>query len=181
MQRVSVIGASGVGKTSVAGALAEAIGAPHHELDSLHWGLDWTAADVDAFREDVARLTTGDRWVIDGNYSSVRDLILDRADTVVWLRLPRRTTMSRLARRSIARLVRHQVLWNDNTERLSDLLRWWDPEHLLRWSWTSHERHRVRYGAEMEDPAHRHVRYVVLERPGDVERFLAEAGQQSAI
>ena len=179
MQRVSVVGASGVGKTSMARALAEVLDVPHHELDALHWGPDWTASDT--FRDDVARIASGDRWVIDGNYSSVRDLVLERVDTVVWLRLPRRIAMARLVRRSVGRVARRHVLWNGNTESLGNLVRVWDREHLLRWSWNSHARHRARYGAEMGDPALGHVRYVVLERPEEVEHFLAEVGRRSAI
>ena len=40
-------------------------------------------------------------------------------------------------RRSLMRLVSGERLWNGNTERLSDFLDFRDPEHLIRWSWTS--------------------------------------------
>jgi len=36
MQRISVVGTSGSGKTTVARRIAEALGFPHVELDALH-------------------------------------------------------------------------------------------------------------------------------------------------
>lgn len=41
MQRISVVGNSGSGKTTVARAIAEALGVPHLELDSVFHQPDW--------------------------------------------------------------------------------------------------------------------------------------------
>ena len=46
MKRISVVGSSGSGKTTVARRIAEALDAPHVELDELHWGPDWAAASA---------------------------------------------------------------------------------------------------------------------------------------
>jgi gluconate kinase len=42
MQRVSVVGTSGAGKSTVAAALAALLGASFVELDSVHHQADWT-------------------------------------------------------------------------------------------------------------------------------------------
>ena len=75
MQRVSVIGVTGSGKTTFAASLAARLRVPHVELDALHWEPNWTMAELDVFRRRVARQVSADGWVIDGNYAKVRDLV----------------------------------------------------------------------------------------------------------
>lgn len=41
-----------------------------------------------------------------------------RADTVVWLDLPRRVAVPRIVRRTLGRMLRGEELWNGNRERL---------------------------------------------------------------
>lgn len=174
MQRVSVVGPSGSGKTTVAARISATLGLPHLELDAVHWQPNWTPLDTETLRARVDEFTRGQRWVIDGNYSKVRDIVTARADTVVWLRHGRTRVMGRLLRRSIGRVVIRQPLWNGNTERIRDLLDVRDPEHLVRWSWASFPKLAARYGAERDDPELRHLSWVILETPGDTERFLTE-------
>lgn len=80
--------------------------------------------------------------------------------------------MRRLIRRSIRRVVGRELLWNGNTERLSDFLDVRDPEHLIRWSWASFPRLAARYEAEMEDPELDHLSWVILETDAETEGFL---------
>ena len=89
MQRVSVVGVPGSGKSTVGRLLAQAIGAPFTELDSVFHRPGWTHPDREKFRAEVAQVVAGERWVIDGNYSAVQDLVWARADAVVWLDPPR--------------------------------------------------------------------------------------------
>ena len=46
----------------------------------------------------------GERWVMDGGYSPIRDLIWSRADTIVWLDYPMPTVLGRWARRTVSRI-----------------------------------------------------------------------------
>ena len=48
----------------------------------------------------MSEIVAGDGWVVDGNYSAVRDLVWDRADTVVWLDLPRGLSSRAASRRA---------------------------------------------------------------------------------
>ncbi|HEX2361691.1 MAG TPA: hypothetical protein VHI11_06435, partial [Jiangellaceae bacterium] len=91
MRRVSVVGNAGSGKTKLARELAARLRVPHVELDAIFHQPNWTRLPTDEFRQRVADAVAGDGWVVDGNYSSVRDLVWQRADAVVWLDFSRAT------------------------------------------------------------------------------------------
>ena len=100
MQRISIIGTTGSGKTTLAAELARNLGIVHIELDAFNWRPGWQAVPTDVFRRDVETALAAPQWVTDGNYHSVRDLVWERADCIVWLdyRLP--LILNRLIRRT---------------------------------------------------------------------------------
>jgi adenylate kinase family enzyme len=83
VRRVSVVGTSGAGKSTLARSLAARLDASFLELDSVNHQADWVPLPTSEFRRRVASVVAGERWVLDGNYSKVRDLVWARADTVV--------------------------------------------------------------------------------------------------
>ena len=105
MRRVSVVGVSGSGKSTLARAIAERLGVPCTELDAVFHQPNWEPLAADAFLAEVDRRTAGDGWVVDGNYRAVvrEGPVWQRADTVVWLDLPRRTALRQVTWRSIRR------------------------------------------------------------------------------
>src|SRR5262245_45561170 len=50
MLRISVVGNSGSGKTTIASAIAATLGVPHLELDAVSHQTDWQPSDTDEFR-----------------------------------------------------------------------------------------------------------------------------------
>lgn len=117
MRRVSVIGNTGSGKSTVARALARALDAPYIELDALHWGPGWTAATAEELRARVAPLIAGDTWVVDGMYwRKLGGMVLERADTAIWIDPPWPTMFLRLLRRSVTRMLRRTATYNGNRE-----------------------------------------------------------------
>ena len=124
MKRVAVVAsASGNGKTTVGRALSERLGVPFHELDALHHGPNWTEATAEELHAKVAPIVRTDAWVIDGAYrGKLGDLVLERADLVVWLDLPVYVWLPRLVRRTAQRIIRGEELWNGNRERLRNVL-----------------------------------------------------------
>lgn len=175
MRRISVVGTSGAGKTTTARRLARALGAPFLELDSLHWQADWTPADPRAMRTAVSGFLTGESWVVDGNYRGVLGtLVWDHADTVVWVDLGRPHVMWQATRRTLARVLTRRMLWNGNREPLSNLLRPWGQDSILRWAWSTHPTNRARYLAAMGDPAFAHLTFVRLRTRREISRFLRQ-------
>src|SRR5580704_10022517 len=172
MRRVSVVGTSGAGKSTLASSLAALLGADLLELDSVNHQADWVPLPTPEFRQRVASVVAGERWVIDGNYSKVRDLVWARADTVVWLDLPRRTVMRRVVWRTLRRVAGRVELWNGNRERWRNLLTLDKEESVIAWAWQTYGSRRERYAAIVTDPAYAHLRFVRLTSPGAVRRFL---------
>ena len=171
MQRVSVAGCSGSGKTTLARELAARLGVPHVELDGLHHGPGWTEATADELRARVetALAAAPDGWVVDGNYESkLGDLVLARADTVVWLDLPLPLVVARITRRTLARLVRRTELWNGNRETLRGTF---SRESIVLWAVTAHRAKRRTLPSLPERQPH--LTFVRLRSPRQVARFLA--------
>jgi adenylate kinase family enzyme len=170
MKRVAVMGGSSTGKTTVSRRLAEKLGVPHVELDSLHHDAGWQEAPADVLQARVraALETAPDGWVVDGNYrSKLGSLVLERADTVVHLAPPFLPTLVRALRRTITRTITREELWNRNREQVRHLFtRYWIP-------WWVVQTHR-HYAREIPKRAaeHPHLEVVTLRSDDEVERFL---------
>ncbi|MBA2718024.1 MAG: adenylate kinase [Chloroflexi bacterium] len=164
MRRGLVVGAAGSGKTTFAHRLAALTGVPRIELDALNWGPGWAAVELAVFRERVTAATAGDTWVVDGNYSVVRDIYLNRADTIVWLDLPLSTCLIRVIRRTARRARAGEELWGTgNRESWRKLF---GRDSLVWWVLTTHRRRRRELGALCAEAALAAV---------DVHRFASSA------
>ena len=97
-RRISVVGATGSGKTVLARQIAERLNLPHHELDQLRHVVGGESSGQ-TFHSRIADLALSEEWIIDGHYREVRQLIWRRADVVVWLNYPLRLVASRLVKR----------------------------------------------------------------------------------
>jgi adenylate kinase family enzyme len=164
MDRVLVAGISGAGKTTFARDLARRFGLPRYELDALHHGPGWVKRPE--FEADVEAFSANPRWVSEDQYHRLLgDLLWERADTVIWLDLPRRTVMWRVVRRSLARALTRRELWNGNRERWRD---WLDPEHPIRWAWSRHADKRAKAADRIA--RHPHVTVVHLRTAREARR-----------
>jgi adenylate kinase family enzyme len=176
---VSVVGNSGSGKSRLAARIAGRLDVPYVELDAIHHLPDWEEMPPDEFVARVSAVAATDAWVIDGNY---REVVVDgpvwqRADTVVWLDLPRRTVMRQVTARTVRRLVSREELWNGNREPLRNLWSWDPYKSIIRWSWTRHATYRERFGSAMVSPRFAHLDFVRLGSRTEVEGWLGRLGR----
>jgi adenylate kinase family enzyme len=174
VRRVSVVGNSGSGKSTVARKLAAILGVPHLELDGVFHQPGWQPLPPEEFIRVVAARADEDGWVIDGNYSVVRPAVWARADTVVWLDLPRRTVMRQVTWRTVRRALTRQELWNGNREPVRNFFRLDPEESVISWAWHSHTKYRTRYGAAAADSANAGLAFIRLAGRRDAARFLAD-------
>lgn len=167
MTRIAVIGTSGAGKTTFARRLGAALDLPVVELDSLFHLPGWNQRPVEEFRSLVAEASCRDAWVIDGNYSAVRDLVWSRAQVVVWLDYPRWRVMTRVIRRTLRRVVTREVLWSGLREPLSNLTRLDPQKSIISWAWTTYTDRRRRYSEMIVDPSWSHIRFYRIGHPSE--------------
>jgi len=179
MQRISVVGNSGSGKTTVARAIAAALGVPHLELDAVFHQPDWQPLDEAEFRRVVSDFTDAGGWVVDGNYSAVRDIIWSRADTVIWIDPPRHRVMRQLIARTMRRMAARTELWNGNRERWSYLFN--REESIILWAWTHHRTYEQRYLAAQAEPENAHLTFIRLRTPAETAAVLREIGPRPKI
>jgi adenylate kinase family enzyme len=143
MRRVVVVGGSGSGKTSFARELASRLGLLHLEMDSVFHQHGWADDAPPEFLPTLDRFTADDGWVVDGNYArhGIRDVVWPRADTIVWLDVPRWTAMTRVVRRTLRRVFTREKLWGGVREPFEEVLA--DGE------WDHATVHRLRTSAEV--------------------------------
>jgi adenylate kinase family enzyme len=172
-RRFSVVGIPGSGKTTISRRLAERLDLTHVELDALFHGPDWSQPIPEDFERRVAAALDGlDAWVVDGNYRSwVGGIVLEQADSIVWLDLPLRVCLRRIWRRTWRRIAAREELWeskNRETIRNAFLAR----ESLFVWAVKTHFRHRRDMPKWIERHPHLHVVHLRSQR--DVERWLVD-------
>jgi adenylate kinase family enzyme len=149
---------------------------PHIELDAIYHQPGWQPMPVAEFRARVDTITATGGWVVDGNYSAVRDLVWTRADTVVWLDLPRRTVMRQIVLRTVHRAALKVELWNGNRERWRNLVTRDPDKSVIAWAWHRHPVYQARYLAATTDAAWRRLTFVRVRSRDDARRLLAGTG-----
>ena len=182
-RRIVVIGTSGSGKTTTARQLAQRLGRPHVELDALHWEPNWTEAPLDVFRARVIEALKDDAWVVDGNYSKVRDIVWSRADTVVWLDYSLPVILWRLVWRTLRRSLLREELWSGNRESLRMSL--FSRESIVLWALQTYRRRRREYPVLLARPEYAHLTVLHLRSPRAARDWLSSieaiSDQSSAI
>ncbi len=155
--RVAVLGISGSGKTTFATKLAEATGIPQIELDLLNMRPGWVSRYEVDFESMVCELDVAiaqDAWVLAGGYSKLRERILMRADTMVWLALPKWLVMWQVFWRSFMRAAFRQPILNGNIETFS---RWPEKSHPIQIVWKHYKRKNKQIEDLIEDPRFNHL------------------------
>ncbi len=173
MRRVIVIGATGSGKTTLARQLSQQLKLPHTELDSLYWLPNWEPSPLPEFREKVTAVSAGSIWVLDGNYSRVRDIVWAKADTLIWLDYPLWLVLRRSLKRGIRRIRSQEKLWDTNNQETWRNL-FFKRDSLLVWLFKTHGRHRREYPTLFEQPEYAHLLVIHLQSPDAAKQWLEQ-------
>ncbi len=170
MTRYVVIGTSGSGKTTLARQIAEQMGIPHIELDALHWEPGWVGATPEVMRQRVESAIAAPAWVLDGNYSRVRDAIWLRATHLIWLDYSFPLVWWRICSRTLRRAIRREELWNGNRESLRLMF---SRDSILVWVLKTYWRRRREYPELLARPEYSHLAVFRLRTPAETKKWLA--------
>ncbi|WP_329142987.1 hypothetical protein OIU91_04665 [Streptomyces sp. NBC_01456] len=97
VSRIALVGPVASGKSTLSAAISAHTALPRIDLDELFWGPNWTPLDTPIFHKGVRDRLAGPAWIADGNYGGeVAEILLDRAELVLWLDLPLRVCLPRL-------------------------------------------------------------------------------------
>jgi len=168
--RFVVIGTSGSGKSTFARALASARGVPYIELDELFWLEDWAHLQREEFCSRTVAATAADSWVVDGNYSAIREVLWPRATDIIWLNFSRSTVYSRIIRRTFVRVATRQELWAGNRESFTKAFL--SRDSVLLWAFTTFGKNRLKYSALRSLPEYSHLTWHEFNHPSEAKEFL---------
>jgi adenylate kinase family enzyme len=174
--RFAVVGTTGAGKTTLARGISQCLSIPHVELDGIYHQAGWKRLPEAEFRARIIEEVGRPDWVIDGNYSEVRDLVWAASDAVIFLDYPRTVIMRRVIRRSLGRAATRRRLWNGNRESFKKLLSRDPEENIIRWASAAVDTLHERYLTAMDDPEWSGLNIVRLADPRQAAAFLAALG-----
>jgi adenylate kinase family enzyme len=164
-QRIVVIGTAGAGKSVMARSLAKRLDLPYIPRDAI-LGAGQSSPE---HRQAVDRATSAAGWVFDGTPFDVEDIVYARANMVVFLDYSRPTVTWRSWRRAIRVLTSGRA---DGPHLPDGPLRWLDPAHPVRWSWSSQPRRRAQLRAVLNSAAVAHAQRHSFTKPRKAARWL---------
>lgn len=171
-QRVSVIGVTSSGKSTLAEKLAQRFDLSYIELDALNWEPNWQAAPLEVFRARVAKATQAPKWIVAGNYHVVRDLIWPGAEAVIWLDYSLGRVLWQLTRRSFKRWWTRELLWGTNYEPFWIHLKFWSTDSLYHWLFKTYWRRKREYPLLLSQPEHQHLKLLRFTHRDQTEEWL---------
>lgn len=119
MKRIYVIGASGSGKSTLSRNLSEKLNLPHYDLDEYFWQPGWKPTPTEEFLGKARALASADSWIIDGAQPAAKPIVLERADTCIWVDPAPARLLTQLFARTIGEWAHKKPVCNGNTASLA--------------------------------------------------------------
>lgn len=170
MNRIVIIGTTGSGKSTLARKLAQKCDIPCFHLDDLYWLPNWNNLPDDEFIATVNKIAMSDRWIIEGNYRAVRNVVWNRADTLIWLDYSLPLVFTRLVKRTIFRLIKKEVICNGNRETL---LKTFSKDSILLWCLHTHSRRKREFPIVLQQPEFQHLQVIKFKNPRECKRWMS--------
>jgi len=107
--------------------------------------------------------------VTDGNYTYLQDILLPRAQAVVWLDYPLPLILWRLWWRTLRRVVTREFLWGTNYEKLWP--QFFSRDSIFLWALKTYRRRKEQYAMLTTRPENAHLKVFHLKSPHVTEEW----------
>lgn len=84
-KKISIIGAPGTGKTTLADKLSSILKIPATHIDGIHHLENWEIRDKQERDKIILDIVQKEEWIIDGTYKSTLKQRFEAADLIIWL------------------------------------------------------------------------------------------------
>lgn len=85
INKISIIGGSGTGKTTLATNLGNELKIPVYHIDGIHHLQNWKIRDKEERDKIILEKVNECKWIIDGTYSSTLKQRLENSDLIIYL------------------------------------------------------------------------------------------------
>lgn len=135
LNRVAIMGNGGSGKTWLARRLSLCLDRAPVHLDDVRWqpGAAGVARDKAIVIEDVRQLSHAPRWIVEGVYGWLIDVVLPRTTLLIFLDLPEDECIANVKARGKQR--------NESDQSFAELIDWVSQYRQRKNNWNSFETH----------------------------------------
>ena len=167
---ITIVGSTCSGKTTLAKHFSRFLKIPHIELDAIYWGPNWTAKPFPKFREIVEEITTRDSWIVEGNYMSVQDIVLSKAELVIWLNYSFPVVFYRALSRTVRRMITQEEIFSGNKEKFFE--QFFTKDSLLYWVIKTYKKKKDNMKFIFDNDIYSNAKKIELTKTREIREFL---------
>ena len=85
VSKISIIGGSGTGKTTLSESLSKDVNIPVYHIDGIHHLENWKIRDKEETDRIIHNIIKKDKWIIDGTYTKTLEDRVKVSDLIIYL------------------------------------------------------------------------------------------------
>ncbi|MEO6655294.1 MAG: DNA topology modulation protein [Pyrinomonadaceae bacterium] len=101
MKRILVLGSGGAGKSTFSKRLGGILDIDVIHLDRLYWRPNWQEVMPFEWQTIVGEIISRESWIMDGNYTTTREMRIRACDSVIFLDMSRHVCLYRILKRTL--------------------------------------------------------------------------------
>jgi adenylate kinase family enzyme len=134
MNKICIVGCGGSGKSTLARKLGDVTGIPVYHLDVYFWKPGWKESNLMDWIQTQQELVENEKWIMDGNFNGTQMIRFDKADTIIYLDLPRYKCLFNAVKRMIVYKRKRRPDMADGCNEKFDL-------EFYKWIWGYNKKH----------------------------------------